>query len=61
MHILILIYIINITGDNKTKCTEDEFKCWSVDGHCIPLTYLCDGYPDCVDQSDEKSVCGLYI
>ena len=32
-------------------CRDDEFQC--LDGYCIPDYYVCDGYNDCVDGSDE--------
>ena len=39
-----------ITHDSKT-CMDDEFLCSS--GQFIPRRWVCDGTPDCPDQSDE--------
>ncbi|XP_069157061.1 uncharacterized protein [Procambarus clarkii] len=37
-------------------CAEDEFSC--LDGsECLPMTWQCDGYDNCNDNSDELS-CG---
>ena len=32
-------------------CENDEFQC--LNGYCIPDYYICDGYEDCEDGSDE--------
>ena len=34
------------------SCTSDEFMC--DDGQCIPNQYVCEGFPDCADASDES-------
>ena len=34
-----------------SKCQENEFECEN--GECINQRWYCDGYPDCVDESDE--------
>ena len=36
-----------------TGCAYYEFEC--PDGYCIPEFYVCDGYPDCVDGTDEDN------
>ena len=40
---------------NTSNCTENEFECG--DGSCINNYFVCDGYPDCIDYSDEVD-CG---
>ncbi|MGH0166302.1 UNVERIFIED_CONTAM: hypothetical protein FKN15_057003 [Acipenser sinensis] len=35
-------------------CSPDSFQCQYV-YECIPLTWLCDWEPDCVDESDESN------
>nr|XP_045594603.1 low-density lipoprotein receptor-related protein 2-like isoform X2 [Procambarus clarkii] len=41
------------TSSSSTECTEDEFSC-SVAGHCVDLSWHCDGDRDCPDGSDES-------
>lgn len=41
--------ILYFLGD---QCRYDEFMCES-DSACIPLSWHCNGSPDCQDQSDE--------
>ncbi|XP_071959065.1 sortilin-related receptor-like [Antedon mediterranea] len=33
-------------------CNRNQFRCKN--GQCIPSGYKCDGYSDCIDNSDEK-------
>lgn len=39
-------------------CPNTEFQCEN--GDCVPITYRCDGQPDCGDTSDEYN-CGMKI
>lgn len=41
------------------KCGISDFKCFSGD-ECVPWSYLCDGFYDCHDGSDE-SKCGKLV
>ena len=34
------------------QCTENHFKCQNT-GYCIPKIWKCDGFNDCLDNSDE--------
>ncbi|KAK2169962.1 hypothetical protein LSH36_5g02006 [Paralvinella palmiformis] len=36
-------------------CTDDWFRCRT--GNCIPQSMVCDGKVDCMDSSDETTVC----
>ena len=41
------------------SCKSYQFRC--PDGLCIGKGLLCDGWPDCIDSSDEHSCCKLSI
>ena len=57
--IIIMLKGIHLITSNKTKyqmtdfpsCGEDEFSC--LKGRCIPLTWKCNGKPDCPTGEDE--------
>ena len=40
------------------QCRRDQFQCNNA--VCIPITWQCDGTPDCSDASDETKDCGKY-
>ena len=44
-------------GITLRDCLDDQMLCQAED-KCIPLSFACDGYPDCTDSSDEtRSTC----
>ncbi|XP_072031301.1 uncharacterized protein [Amphiura filiformis] len=48
------ITTIGGTTENVTEgptCAPDEFRC--TDGPCIPTSWVCEGFKDCADGSDE--------
>ena len=36
-------------------CPDSQFQCKG--GHCLDLSYVCDGHPDCPDGTDEGRNC----
>ena len=54
---------MNITfvlGLDTVTCKETDFRCSS--GTCLLPDFVCDGFVDCPDGSDEDTtMCGLYL
>ncbi|CAG12634.1 unnamed protein product [Tetraodon nigroviridis] len=45
--------------DTGKRCQADQFTC--LNGHCISVSWKCDGYNDCQDNSDElERVCAFH-
>lgn len=49
----------NLLNCGPQPCPEGELCC-TLDGLCIPSTWLCDGHRDCSDYSDELG-CGVCL
>ena len=49
--IIYLLFIINNNFAGYDVCNEDEFLCNN--NACISMHHRCDGYINCLDQSDE--------
>lgn len=46
-------YISTLVSTDFPACHGGQFRC--ANALCIPLSYHCDGYRDCVDGSDEAN------
>lgn len=42
----------HLVGPSAGSCPPSSFQC-RTSGFCVPLTWRCDGDPDCTDGSDE--------
>lgn len=45
----------------KHVCTPEEFTCKSSDGECVPMSWVCDGNPDCSNGSDETTCSECFV
>jgi hypothetical protein len=56
---LLLLFVLDDSGDCQTRvCGETEFRC-NTTGRCIPSLWVCDGNVDCSeDGSDENPSVG---
>ncbi|CAN0369583.1 unnamed protein product [Lampetra planeri] len=44
-----------------SRCSSDQFACWSGKIKCIPLSWQCDGWASCEDNSDEANCPGKVV
>ena len=52
-----IIMIMNLHIGMKRRCPYDGYiRCKST-GHCLHSSYICNGYVNCPDGSDEEN-CG---
>ncbi|OWK64574.1 Atrial natriuretic peptide-converting enzyme [Lonchura striata] len=50
-----IVFLINWYTIIQSYCSDDVFRCDT--GKCLNYTFVCDGYDDCGDLSDEQN-CG---
>ncbi|XP_064624228.1 very low-density lipoprotein receptor-like isoform X2 [Lineus longissimus] len=50
--LVILLFHPFVYADLSQQCVSSEFQCTS--GKCIPISWKCDGSPDCSDGLDEQ-------
>lgn len=49
-----LLSLKESNNDSGEACPDNEWQCHN--GECINPDFLCDGNPDCMDESDEDEV-----
>lgn len=53
------LFILPDAKIEKDVCPSEQFTCNS-NGECIPMSWVCDGNPDCSNESDEQACSKCY-
>lgn len=55
---------VSQTTVDEVSCSDNEFGCISLRSHnfeCFPVTFRCDGFRHCEDDSDEAEGCRKFL